>query len=213
MHTDQSVITPSQNRVRRPQDRSREVVQAALKLFVERGFAATKLEDVARAAGVSKGLPYLYFRSKEDLFKAVIAEAILEPLAMGEQFVATFEGHSADLLRSLFEKYRAFNESPSGGVTKLVIGEAANFPDVARYFVDEIDQRGRRLFETVLRRGVERGEFRPIADIPATVIALASPLSMFAIWRRSLAPYDATCPTADAFHDAHLDLVLAGLRP
>src|ERR1043165_9676307 len=104
MHTDQSVITASQ-RVRRPQDRSREVVQAALRLFVERGFAATKLEDVARAAGVSKGLPYLYFRSKEDLFKAVIAEAILEPLTLGEQFVASFEGHSADLLRTLFEKY------------------------------------------------------------------------------------------------------------
>ena len=213
MHTDQSVINPSQNRVRRPQDRSREVVQAALKLFVERGFAATKLEDVARAAGVSKGLPYLYFRSKEDLFKAVIAEAILEPLAMGEQFVAAYEGHSADLLRILFERYRDFNESPSGGVTKLVIGEAGNFPDVARYFIEEIDQRVRRLFETVLRRGVERGEFRPIADIAATVLTIASPLSMFAIWRRSLAPYDATCPTSDAFHDAHLEFVLAGLRP
>ncbi len=213
MHTDQSVITSSQNRVRRPQDRSREVVQAALQLFVERGFTATKLEDVARAAGVSKGLPYLYFRSKEDLFKAVIAEAILEPLTLGEQFVAAYEGHSADLLRTLFEKFRAFNESPSGGVTKLVIGEAANFPDVARYFIEEIDQRGRRLFETVLRRGVERGEFRPIADISATVLTIASPLSMFAIWRRSLAPYDSTCPTADAFHDAHLDFVLAGLRP
>lgn len=213
MHTDQSVITSSQNKVRRPQDRSREVVQAALKLFVERGFAATKLEDVARAAGVSKGLPYLYFRSKEDLFKAVIAEAILEPLAMGEQFVAAYEGHSADLLRALFEKYRAFNESPSGGVTKLVIGEAANFPDVARYFIDEIDHRGRLLFETVLKRGIARGEFRRIADITATVIAIVSPLSMFAIWRRSLAPYDAACPTAEAFHDAHLDFVLAGLRP
>jgi AcrR family transcriptional regulator len=189
------------------------VVQAALRLFVERGFAATKLEDVARAAGVSKGLPYLYFRSKEDLFKAVIAEAILEPLTLGEQFVAGYDGHSADLLRTLFEKYRAFNESPSGGVTKLVIGEAAHFPDVARYFIEEVDQRGRRLFETVLRRGVERGEFRPIADIAATVLTIASPLSMFAIWRRSLAPFDATCPTADAFHDAHLDFVLAGLRP
>jgi hypothetical protein len=98
-------------------------------------------------------------------------------------------------------------------VTKLVIGEAAHFPDVARYFIDEIDQRGRRLFETVLRRGVERGEFRPIADIAATVLTIASPLSMFAIWRRSLAPYDTTCPTPDAFHDAHLDFVLAGLRP
>jgi AcrR family transcriptional regulator len=213
MHTDQSVIISPQNRTRRPQDRSREVVQAALKLFVERGFAATKLEDVARAAGVSKGLPYLYFRSKEELFKAVIAEAILEPLELGEQFVAAYEGHSADLLRILFEKFRAFNESPSGGVTKLIIGEAANFPDVARYFVEEIDQRGRRLFETVLRRGVERGEFRPINDIAATVIAIASPLSMFAIWRRSLATYDATCQTADAFHGAHLEFVLAGLRP
>ncbi|HKU99978.1 MAG TPA: helix-turn-helix domain-containing protein, partial [Vineibacter sp.] len=67
MDTDQSVITSEAGtglagRSRRPEDRERDIVHAALRLFVERGFAATKLDDVARAAGVSKGLPYLYFR-------------------------------------------------------------------------------------------------------------------------------------------------------
>ena len=81
MDTDQSVnIDPPTSATRRPEDRAPEIARAALDLFVTRGFAATKLEDVAKAAGVSKGLPYLYFKNKEELFKAVIVEAIGGPL-------------------------------------------------------------------------------------------------------------------------------------
>ena len=103
MDTDQSVIplAPRPARSRRPDDRGPEIARAALELFVTRGFAATKLEDVAKAAGVSKGLPYLYFKSKEELFKAVIAEAIGEPLVKANEFVDGYEGSTEDLLRDL----------------------------------------------------------------------------------------------------------------
>ncbi|MDI1283334.1 MAG: TetR/AcrR family transcriptional regulator [Reyranella sp.] len=219
MDTDRSVIaappgagTPP--RTRRPEDRAPEIARAALELFVTRGFAATKLEDVAKAASVSKGLPYLYFKNKEDLFKAVITEAIGGPLAEATDMIDRFEGSSEDLLRELAGGFRAFEESPGGGVVKLILAEAGNFPDVARFFCAHFDRRGRELFARALRRGVERGEFRPIADIETTAVILVQPLAMFAVWKRSLAPYDpGTAIGSDQFYAAYLDLIFQGLRP
>ncbi len=218
MDTDQSVNTASTSvetslRTRRPEDRAPEIARAALELFVTRGFAATKLEDVAKAASVSKGLPYLYFKNKEELFKAVITEAVGGPLAEASEMIDRFEGSSEDLLRELVVGFRAFEESPAGGVVKLILAEAGNFPDVARFFCTHFDLRGRELFIRALRRGVQRKEFRPIEDIEATAIVVAQPLAMFSVWRRSLAPYDPTNTlTSDQFYAAYLDFVFKGLR-
>lgn len=215
MDTDQSVniAVDPRPRTRRPDDRGAEIIQAALELFVTRGFAATKLEDVARAAGVSKGLPYVYFRSKEELFKAVIAEAIGDPLVRATEFVEAFEGPAEQLLRELVAMFRRFTEAPAGGVVKLILAEAGNFPDVARFYCDDFDVRGRALFANVLRRGVASGEFRPLPDIEAAAIIIAQPLAMHSIWMRTLAPFDGRAPSGDQFYTAYLDLVLQGLRP
>ena len=219
MDTDQSVITPDRGseptaRIRRPDDRAPAIARAALDLFVSKGFAATKLADVARAAGVSKGLPYLYFRSKEELFKAVIEEAIAEPLVRANELIDGFDGSTRDLLRALVDRFRTFAESPAGGVIKLILAEAGNFPDVARFYCSNFDLRGRQLFEKVLRRGVDRGEFRPIADLEMTAILLAQPLAMHSIWLRSIAPYDESQPVdSDRYYHAYIDFILKGLRP
>jgi AcrR family transcriptional regulator len=215
MSTDQSVNTALdlRPRSRRPDDRNGEIIQAALELFVTRGFAATKLEDVARAAGVSKGLPYVYFRSKEELFKAVIAEAIGDPLVRATEFVESFDGPAEQLLRELVARFRQFAESPSGGVVKLILAEAGNFPDVARFYCDDFDVRGRALFAKVLRHGIARGEFRALPDIEAAAVLIAQPLAMHSIWLRSLAPFDGHAPSSDRFYAAYLDLILQGLRP
>ena len=219
MDTDHSVNivaepTGSTIRTRRPEDRASEIAQAALDLFVTKGFAATKLEDVAKAAGVSKGLPYLYFKNKEELFKAVIVEAIGEPLVLANEFVDHFDGPTESLLRELIGKFREFAESPLGGVIKLILAEAGNFPDVARFYCSNFEVRGNELFAKVLRRGVARGEFRPIVDIEMTAIILTQPLAMHAVWLRSLAPYDETqTADSDKFYAAFLDFFLKGLRP
>jgi AcrR family transcriptional regulator len=215
MDTDQSVnISPSQPiRVRRPEDRASEIARAALDLFVTRGFAATKLEDVAKAASVSKGLPYLYFKNKEELFKAVITEAVGGPLANASEVIDRFEGTSEELLRVLVAGFRAFEESPAGGVVKLILAEAGNFPDVARFYCTHFDVRGRDLFARTLRRGVERGEFRPLADLETTAILVVQPLAMFSVWKRSLAPFDPGKIDSDQYYAAYLDFILKGLRP
>jgi len=214
--TDPSVnISPTlpPARTRRPDERGAELVRAALDLFVSRGFAATKLEDVARAAGTSKGLPYVYFRSKEELFKAVITEAVGGPLQEADRRLDGHAGSSADMLRTLVRAFREFEESPSGGVIKLILAEAGNFPDAARFFIESFDRRGHALFERVIRRGVESGEFRAIDDPETTAIMIAQPLAMFSVWRRSLGPYEPRTPTADRYYAAYLDFVLKGLAP
>ncbi len=215
MNTDHSVnISPPTPRTRRPGDRASEIARAALELFVTRGFAATKLEDVAKAASVSKGLPYLYFKNKEELFKAVITEAVGGPLAEATDMIDRFEGTSEDLLRELVRGFRAFEESPAGGVIKLILAEAGNFPDVARFYCAHFDLRGRDLFIRALQRGIGCGEFRSLEDIDATAIIIAQPLAMFSVWKRSLAPYDPTNTIdSDQFYTAYLDFIFKGLRP
>ncbi|TAJ94850.1 MAG: TetR/AcrR family transcriptional regulator [Reyranella sp.] len=215
MDTDRSVNRNSaaSPRVRRPEDRAAEIARAALELFVTRGFAATKLEDVARQASVSKGLPYLYFKNKEELFKAVIAEAIAGPLAQANDVIDRFEGTSEELLRALVAGFRAFEETPAGGVVKLILAEAGNFPDVAKFYCTHFDVRGRDLFIRTLRRGVESGEFRPLPDLETTAIVILQPLAMFSVWKRSLAPFDPSEVDGDRFYTAYLDFVLKGLRP
>jgi AcrR family transcriptional regulator len=215
MNTDQSVnIAEPPLRTRRPEDRATEIAHAALELFVTRGFAATKLEDVAKAASVSKGLPYLYFKNKEELFKAVITEAIGGPLAEASEMIDRFDGTSEELLRGLIRGFRAFEESPAGGVVKLILAEAGNFPDVARFFCTHFDLRGRELFIRALRRGVQKGEFGQINDIETTAVILVQPLAMFSVWKRSLAPYDPTNTlSSDQYYAAYLDFIFKGLRP
>jgi AcrR family transcriptional regulator len=215
MNTDHSVnISPPTSRTRRPEDRASEIARAALELFVTRGFAATKLEDVAKAASVSKGLPYLYFKNKEELFKAVITEAVGGPLAEATDMIDRFEGSSEDLLRELVRGFRAFEESPAGGVIKLILAEAGNFPDVARFYCAHFDLRGRDLFIRALQRGIRRGEFRSLENVDATAIIIAQPLAMFSVWKRSLAPYDPTNTIdSDQFYAAYLDFIFKGLHP
>jgi AcrR family transcriptional regulator len=215
MDTDQSVniVSAAPARVRRPEDRASEIARAALDLFVTRGFAATKLEDVAKAASVSKGLPYLYFKNKEELFKAVITEAVGGPLANASEVIDRFEGTSEELLRVLVAGFRAFEESPAGGVVKLILAEAGNFPEVARFYCTHFDVRGRDLFARTLRRGVESGEFRPLADLETTAVLVVQPLAMFSVWKRSLAPFDPGKIDSDQYYAAYLDFILKGLRP
>src|SRR5260370_7750478 len=83
---------------RRKQARPGEILTAALELFVERGFTATKLADVARRAGVTKGTVYLYFDGKEALLKAIVRQTIVPALATGDHLVPDHQASPADLL-------------------------------------------------------------------------------------------------------------------
>src|ERR671928_1938370 len=144
----------AKERVRRKEERPSEIIAAALELFVERGFAATRLDDVARRAGVSKGTPYLYFKNKEDLFRAVVTETIVTQLELGEQTLDQFTGSSEELLRLVLAGWWEFETSKACGIRKLMIAEAGNCPSVAEFYVTEVVERGKRFVGRVLERGI-----------------------------------------------------------
>jgi AcrR family transcriptional regulator len=198
---------------RRKDARPGEILAAALELFVEKGFAATRLEDVAQRAGVSKGTVYLYFDSKEDLFKSVVRSGIVRAIEEAEKLVAGFEGSSAELLRRIYAGWwENIGGTKLSGIPKLMISEAQNFPELARFYYEEVIQRGSKLFGRAIRRGIDSGEFRPV-DVDYTVRAMVSPLVMRAILEHSFlpcaGPEDFDVP---AYFEHTLGLALDGLR-
>lgn len=212
-----SLCSPSAppSRARRRKDaRPGELIAAALELFVERGFAATRLDDVARRAGVSKGTVYLYFPSKEELFKQVIRTGIVPVIDAAAQLLEAHAGSSVDLLRALLHGWwERIGATNLAGIPKLMISEAGNFPDLARFYHENVIQRGRAIITEVLQRGAARGEFRPV-DAALVVDTIFGPIVLMAIWRHSFGP---CCPSssvdAQRFIDTHIDLLLHGLQP
>jgi AcrR family transcriptional regulator len=198
-------------RQRRKQARPAELTAAALELFVEKGFAGTRLEDVAARAGVSKGTLYLYFDSKEALFKAVIQEGIVPILEEGAGLVDSFEGSATALLRALIgEWWQRIGNTHLAGVPKLMISEAGNFPELATYYHDAVIMRGRDLMRRTLQRGIASGEFRAI-DVEITIDLIFAPVLMMVIWRYSLGAHCGTTHDPQTYLQSHLDLTLGGL--
>lgn len=206
---------PSPRWERRKESRPSELLAAALELFVERGYAGTRLDDIASRAGVSKGTLYLYFANKEDLFKALVRENIV---ALLDRFRAELDASDAspDEQLELFLRswWSDFGATPLAGLCKLVVAETGNFPEVARFFHDEVIEPNSQLFGSIIARGVAAGAFRPV-DIEVAVHLWIAPLVMKAIWTHS---FD-LCRIAGAtlepqrMLDVHVDLILAALRP
>jgi AcrR family transcriptional regulator len=198
---------------RRKDARPQELLAAALDLFVERGYASTRLEDVARRAGVSKGTLYLYFTNKEELFKAVVRENIVPALGEAEDIISTYEGHSADLMRRvMLGWWERLGATKASGIIKLVMAEAGNFPDLALFYKEEVIARSTRMMVSMFERAVARKEFRPI-DVNLMTQVLIAPMLMLITWKHSIGPCDQEQLDPMAFLDAFLDMALHGLLP
>lgn len=196
---------------RRKDARPQELLAAALDLFVERGFASTRLEDVARRAGVSKGTLYLYFTNKEELFKAVVRDSIVPVIGAAEDIIAGFDGHSADLLRKVItEWWQRLGATKASGITKLIMAEAGNFPDIACFYQEEVIARGTSMIASMLDRAIARGEFRPL-DVAIMTQVLIAPMMMLMTWKHSVGPCDQGHLDPLAFLDAFLDMALHGV--
>ncbi|HMO48972.1 MAG TPA: TetR/AcrR family transcriptional regulator [Rubrivivax sp.] len=202
-------------RQRRKQARPQELLNAALELFVEKGFSATRSEEVAARAGVSKGTLYLYFPSKEELFKAVVRNNIAALIAEGQRIADHFDGPSTELLRLLMNAWwQRVGDTAAGGIFKIIFAEARNFPELAQFYTDEVALPGRRLVAGLLQRGIERGEFRAV-PVAETTQALISPMLFQALHRHSVG----ACPVMEPemsparLLDAQFDLILHGLAP
>ena len=204
---------PTPLRQRRKDARPQELLDAALALFVEKGYAATRAEEVAAHAGVSKGTLYLYYPSKEELLCAVIRDRLSSQIRLGVLEAEEHAGSSAELLQGILTRWwLRVVESPASGVFKLIVTEARSFPEIAECYRLEVAEPGRQLIGRVLRRGIERGEFRPV-DVESAVHSLVLPMVMLCVHRHTVgACAPASALDARAFIDQHMDLFVRGLR-
>lgn len=197
---------------RRKDARPVELLAAALQLFVEKGYAGTRLEDVAARAGVSKGTLYLYFENKEELLKAVVRENVVALISRTAGAASSHSGSSAELVALLITAFwRDYGNTPAGGLSKLIMAESGNFPELARFFHDEVIRPWHELLGAALQRGIERREFRAV-DPALVVRAITAPLFTLSLWSHSFGPCSNEPIDADAYIAAHIDMVLAGLR-
>ncbi|RJG05135.1 TetR/AcrR family transcriptional regulator [Noviherbaspirillum cavernae] len=196
---------------RRKDARPQELLAAALDLFVERGFAATRLDDVAARAGVSKGTLYLYFTNKEELFKAVIRDNVIPILGEAEEIIDAYEGSSAELFREIMLGWwERIGNTPLSGITKLIMAEAGNFPEVTQFYHDEVILRGNAMIVRMLERGIQRGEFRQI-DVSEAMNVVVAPILMLMAWKHSFSQCCVKPISPQKYLDTFIDLFLNGL--
>jgi AcrR family transcriptional regulator len=196
---------------RRKAARPGEIVAAAFAVFGEKGFAAARLEDIAARAGVSKGALYLYFETKEELFHAVVREAVVPNVRMIAGFAESWTGGFAELARLLLPRAAAVLAAGGvGKVARMVIGESRNFPDLARAWHAEVITPALGALTGAIARAQAQGELKP--GEPRTVaFSLIGPLLMGVLWRETFEPLGAEAVDLEALARAHVETVLDGL--
>lgn len=195
---------------RRKEARPEEILDAALQLFTEKGFSATRMVDVARAAGISKGTLYLYFENKEAIFRDVVQQRITPQIDEVESLVEDFQGSQAELLRHLINRWwLGFACTPLSAIPKIIISESGNFPELAEYFTHNVVTRSRNLFSKVISRGMINGEFR-LYEAETVARLVVAPLVQATIWMHSLKPYDDDSGTQN-FLQLHTEFILNNL--
>jgi AcrR family transcriptional regulator len=169
---------------RQPEARPGQILDAALEVFAECGVAAARLEDIGKRAGVSKATIYLYFPNKETLFREVIRGTVVSAIESGERAVEAFAGSATENFVAHMRRYWEFIRSPKfAPIFRLVHAELAQYPDLARFYADEVVNRGHRLIATIVKRGIDQGEFRDV-DPLVTARMLSAPFVMHGIWCR-----------------------------
>ncbi|MEQ1607360.1 MAG: TetR/AcrR family transcriptional regulator [Hyphomonadaceae bacterium] len=196
---------------RRAEARPAEIVKAAYAVFAEKGFAAARLDDIAKRAGISKGALYLYFETKQDIFEAVVKDAVAPNIGAIESFALGFPGPFEQLIRMMIPRVADLaNQSDMGKVIKIVIGESGNFPEIARIWHADVIAKGIGLLTSVVARAQERGEVRP-GDPRQHALSIASPLLVAVIFRETFVPVGAKPFDIPCLMQQHLDNLLPGL--
>ncbi len=194
----------------RKDTRPQEIVAAAFEEFVSHGYAATRLEDVAARARVSKGLPYLYFKTKEELFKAVV-RSVISPVfdAMRERMLATEMPCEAFLKGPFLAFMQELVGSRRVLIARLLIAEGPKHPELTKFYYEQVIAKGRETIQAFIDCGIARGEFKPtpLRDFPQLVIA---PALMAVIWRTLFERHHHL--DTDALLATHIDLLLDAIR-
>jgi AcrR family transcriptional regulator len=203
----------AQKQRRAPAERPQEILAAALDLFVEKGFAATRLDDVALRAGLSKAAIYLYFEDKTTLFKGVVRQAVAANLVAVETMLKAHRGPVGALIARILEFMAGrIEETPIALVAKIVLAESRAFPEIGQFYLKEVIGRGLPLLEGLIARGVAEGEFRKV-DPGLSARSVIGPMLLAILWRSVFEPIGADKLDVRALARHHADLMLHALKP
>ena len=203
----------TKSRSRRPEARPQEILGAALELFAEKGFSATRMEDVATRAGLSKAGVYLYFTDKMALLKALVNEMAGGNLAMVRSLAEQHQGPVAPLLRqALLFMAGQMRNTRFPELLKIIISESRAHPDIGKLYLDNVIHEGLPIFEGIIGRGIAQGEFRAVEPALA-VKALLGPMLLAAIWKTVFEPLGAETLDIEAHAAQHVDTFIRGLTP
>ncbi|HYD44609.1 MAG TPA: TetR/AcrR family transcriptional regulator [Phenylobacterium sp.] len=196
---------------RRKEARPGEIVAAALEVFAEKGFAAARLDEIARRAGVSKGALYLYYETKEDIFHAVVTQAVTPKLAAVRAMAEGYEGRFADLLPAVIGMLaEVLPESPAGSIVKMIVGESRNFPELARYWREEAVEPMVAMMSGVIAKAQARGEVRA-GDPRYFAFQVAGPMLMGVLWSEVFVPVGGAPVDFPALARQHAETLMRGL--
>jgi AcrR family transcriptional regulator len=198
---------------RRKDTRPAEILAAALEIFGERGYDATRLEDVGRRAGCTKGTVFLYYESKSELFKAAVREAMSPMVRDTEQAVEEHQGSASELVTKVLRlRWEHMARTRLTGLVKLLLTETGKYPDLAKFYNDEFYDRGQALLRKVIQKGVDSGEFRKL-DVEQAARVVVAPLLFAAVWRHTFESVASTPIELDQYFTTSLEIMLAGLDP
>ena len=212
MHMTESLVTPPKFR-RRAKARPDEVLDAALGLFAAQGYARTSVEQIARAAGLSKGAVYLYFPSKQSLLEGLVRRAVVPVADEALRRIADYRGDPRPLIRQVFGFLRDSLADPAVlQVPKLVIREAVAAPDIARMYRIEVLDRVLPAFIGLIAQAVSAGHIRPV-DPELVLRCLLGPVLLHLVLAEVFAITPKGGLELDLMIDTHLTLLFAGLEP
>ena len=196
---------------RRKDERPRDIVAAALSVFTEKGFAGARIEEIARRAGVSKGTLYLYFETKEDMFRAVVREVVAPNVETVRAAFLTLDLPFADVLRMFLPRFAKIATTvPIGAVAKMVVGESRNFPELAKVWHDDVILKAVGLIAELIERAQAKGEVRP-GDPRTHAFSIMGPMLIGVLWRETFTPIGGATLDLAAIAGQHAETVLGGL--
>jgi AcrR family transcriptional regulator len=207
-----SAIEPDKRR-RRKDARPGEIIDVALACFLEAGYEATRLDDVARRAGVAKGTVYLYFETKEKLFRAVVQQVTATNVRQLSETIRQFDGLFAEFVPLFLSRAAtSIGSSVSPAIAALILRESERFPDLGRIWVEEVVAPMFEALQALIERAQKKGEVCE-GDPRVHVFSLIGPMFAAILSRQVLAPLGFEPVDLATLAQQHARTVLAGLCP
>lgn len=203
---------PDKKFERRAEDRPDEVLDAAFDLFLRDGFEATRVEDIAATAGISKATVYLYFPSKQALLEGIIRRSVAPIPDEVREAVGRFAGDPAKALRGALAIFAdRLSSSRNSAIPMLVLREASRFPDLAEMYREEVLSKGLAVLRGIVAAGVASGAFRKV-DPDLTIRNIVGPIMLHLLMARVFGIGDASPEGLRVLFDNHVDVLLNGLE-